>query len=65
MDQAADIFGMTCARQLRGQGDMRLGEGLFVAVQDGHQVDDRIMPAHQGLQLLGVVHICLHHRHAR
>ena len=38
--------------------ELRLG-----AVQDGNQVDDRIVPGQQSRQLRGVVYIGLHHRH--
>ena len=44
---------------------MHAFEGGFVAVQDGHQIDHRVLPLHEAQQLARVVHVGLDHRHAR
>ena len=64
MDQTCDVFCMTGTRQIGRQGDVGLIELSFRAMQDGDEVDHHIMAMHQSLQLLGVMHIGLHHTHA-
>ena len=51
--------------QQAGQLHMHMVKALGGAVQDGHQVDDRIVAAHQGRQLGRVVHIGTHQGHPR
>ena len=63
MDQASDVLRMTRTRQVGWQGDVGLGEFVFRAVQDGDEVDHHIVAMYQGLQLLGIVHVGLHHGH--
>ena len=36
---------------------------VFVAMQDGHQVDHRVMAAHQGVEFAWFMHIGMHHRY--
>jgi hypothetical protein len=63
--QAGHAFGFAHLGQGARQLHMHAVKGSLVAMQDGHQIDHRIVATHQGLQLLGVVHIGLNDFNAR
>ena len=62
MHQTPHAAGLAGAGDLVGQLHMRFIESRFIALQDGHQVDYRVMTFHQALQRGGVVDAGLQHR---
>ena len=65
MHDAPHARGAAGCGQLARQLDMHVVEGLLVAVQDRHQVDDRVGTPHEPVQLGLVMHIGAHQLHRR
>ena len=63
MHQSFDAGSQTRFGQQRGQLHMGFVKLRFAAMQDGNQINHRIMSGQQGGQLRGVVYIGLNHRH--